>query len=131
MFSSAPAGTLTVNLIEARKLHHEDLGGKNDPYVELWLDEDYKQKSKTVKNNDNPVWNEPFLFQIEKGSSKHKLHFKVYDEDKLGEDKIGDGSLDISEVFKGKRLDTWAKLPAKMGLTSHGELHFDISFVPN
>lgn len=127
---SAPRGVLTVNVIEARNLHKEDLAGHNDPYVELWFDEDYKQRSETVKNTENPVWNQTFTFNIEEGSSKHKLYFKVLDNDKVGEDKIGDGHLDVSEAFKGTPIDTWAKLPAKLGLTSHGEVHFDIVFRP-
>ncbi|KAL7321080.1 hypothetical protein PS15m_000896 [Mucor circinelloides] len=127
---SAPRGVLTVNVIEARNLHKEDLAGHNDPYVELWFDEDYKQRSESVKNTENPVWNQTFTFNIEEGSSKHKLYFKVLDKDKVGEDKIGDGHLDVSEAFKGNAIDTWAKLPAKLGLTSHGEVHFDIVFRP-
>ncbi|KAL9539038.1 hypothetical protein PS6_011371 [Mucor atramentarius] len=109
---SAPRGVLTVNVIEARNLHKEDLAGHNDPYVELWFDEDYKQRSESVKNTENPVWNQTFTFNIEEGSSKHKLYFKVLDKD------------------KGNAIDTWAKLPAKLGLTSHGEVHFDIVFRP-
>ncbi|GAN01669.1 elicitor-responsive protein 1-like [Mucor ambiguus] len=127
---SAPRGVLTVNVIEARNLHKEDLAGHNDPYVELWFDEDYKQRSESVKNTENPVWNQTFTFNIEEGSSKHKLYFKVLDKDKVGEDKIGDGHLDVAEAFKGTPIDTWAKLPAKLGLTSHGEVHFDIVFRP-
>ncbi|RCI03570.1 hypothetical protein CU098_012954, partial [Rhizopus stolonifer] len=61
MFSKYPGGTLAVTIsklvmdvlnvyltlfvVEARKLHGEDLIGKNDPYVELWLDDKYKQKT--------------------------------------------------------------------------------------
>ncbi|CAO3632168.1 unnamed protein product [Mucor fragilis] len=127
---SAPRGVLTVNVIEARDLHKEDLAGHNDPYVELWFDEDYKQRSEAVKNTENPVWDQTFTFNIEEGSSKHKLYFKVLDKDKVGEDKIGDGHLDVAEAFKGVPIDTWAKLPAKLGLSSHGEVHFNIVFTP-
>ncbi|CEP07009.1 hypothetical protein [Parasitella parasitica] len=131
MFHSAPAGTLNVTLVEGKNLHGEDLVGKNDPYVELWLNKDYKQRSETVQDNNNPVWNKTFTFQINQGSSEHKLYFKVCDKDKVGEDKIGDGHLNISEVFKNQELDTWGDLPAKMGLSSHGKLHFIISFTPS
>lgn len=132
MFSShsAPRGVLTVNLIEARNLHKEDLGGHNDPYVELWLDEDYKQRSEVVKNTENPVWNQTFTFNIDEGSSKHKLYFKVNDKDLIGSDKVGSGHLDVSDVFKGQLVDTWVKLPAKLGLSSHGEVHIIAEFTP-
>ncbi|CAO3607089.1 unnamed protein product [Mucor hiemalis] len=132
MFSShsAPKGVLSVTVVEARNLHKEDLGGHNDPYVELWLDEDYKQRSGVQKDTENPVFNETFTFNIEEGSSKHKLEFKVNDKDVAGKDKIGDGKLDVSEAFQGQVIDTWAKLPAKLGLTSHGEVHFIVQFTP-
>ncbi|KAG1164826.1 hypothetical protein G6F36_013700 [Rhizopus arrhizus] len=131
MFSShsAPRGVLTVNLIEARNLHREDLSGHTDPYVELWLDEDYKQRSEIVRNTENPVWNQTFTFNIEKGSPKHKLYFKVIDKDVADSDKIGSGHLDLTNVFKGQAVDTWAKLPAKLGLSSHGEVHLVAEFV--
>ncbi|KAI9356701.1 C2 domain-containing protein [Pilaira anomala] len=132
MFSShsAPQGTLTVTVIEARNLHKEDLGGHNDPYVELWLDEEYKQRTSTIKDTENPVFNETFTFNIPEGSSEHRIHFKVIDKDTVGTDKIGEGKLDIAEAFKGQPIDTWAKLPAKLGLSSHGEVHFSVQFSP-
>ncbi|ORE09523.1 hypothetical protein BCV72DRAFT_61886 [Rhizopus microsporus var. microsporus] len=132
MFSShsAPRGVLTVNLIEARNLHKEDTAGHNDPYVELWLDEDYKQRSEVVKNTENPVWNQTFTFNIDEGSSKHKLYFKVIDKDVVDSDKIGSTHLDLTDIFKGTPTDTWVNLPAKLGLSSHGELHVTVQFTP-
>ncbi|KAG1458698.1 hypothetical protein G6F56_006333 [Rhizopus delemar] len=132
MFSShsAPRGILTVNLIEAQNLHKEDLFGHDDPFVELWLDEDYKQRSEVTKGTENPVWNQTFTFNIDEGSSKHKLYFKVADKDTIGSDKIGTGHVDLTDVFKGEVIDTWAKLPAKLGLSSHGEVHLSAQFVP-
>lgn len=127
---SAPRGVLTVRVIEGRNLHKEDFAGHNDSFVELWLDEDYKQKSETVKNTENPVWDQTFTFNIEEGSSKHKLYFKVLDKDIGDTDKIGEAKLDVAEVFKGQPIDTWVKLPALLGLSSHGEIHFDVSFIP-
>ncbi|KAI8391504.1 C2 domain-containing protein [Radiomyces spectabilis] len=133
MFSShsAPRGVLTVKVIEARNLKDEDLAGKNDPYVELWLDEKYKQRTEEQKNTDNPVWNQTFTFNVEEGSSLHKLCMKVVDKDTVGTDKIGDGKLDVTDAFKGQDIDTWVKLPAKLGLTSHGEIHVYVSFQAN
>jgi Ca2+-dependent lipid-binding protein len=132
MFSSvsAPQGVLSVTVVEARNLHKEDLGGHNDPFVELWLDEDYKQRSGTQKDTEAPVFNETFTFNIEEGSSKHKIYFKVHDKDVAGSDKIGEGKLDVAEAYKGQPIDTWAKLPAKLGLSSHGEVHFIVQFTP-
>ncbi|KAI8976508.1 C2 domain-containing protein [Pilobolus umbonatus] len=125
-----PRGVLTVKLIEARNLKKEDVDGHNDSFVELWLNKDFKQRSSIVKNTETPVWNQRFTFNIEAGSSDHKLRYKVIDQDRLDTDKIGNGSLDVTPALKGQPMDVWAKLPALLGLTSNGEVHFTVKFVP-
>ncbi|KAI9473669.1 MAG: C2 domain-containing protein [Benjaminiella poitrasii] len=129
MFTKYPSGTLKVTIIEARKLHGEDLIGKNDPYVELWVDDDYKQKTTTISNTNDPVWNQTFTFPLNEGR-KHKLYFKVYDKDIIGSDTIGEAKFDFEGAFNGVPIDTWVKLPAKLGLTSHGEVHIYLQFFP-
>ncbi|KAI9323669.1 C2 domain-containing protein [Dichotomocladium elegans] len=127
--ASAPAkGTLVVDLIEAKELHHEDTFGSNDVYAELWLDEDYKQKSEVLKNTSEPVFNQKFTFPIEEGSKHHKLHIKILDKDLAGSDKIGDAKIDFSSAYMNNVIDEWVKLPAKLGLSSHGEVHVRIAF---
>ncbi|CEP07717.1 hypothetical protein [Parasitella parasitica] len=129
MFEKNPAGTLNVIVIEARKLHNEDLMGKNDPYVELWIDDEkYMQKTTVIDNNNDPIWNQPFVFNLSE-SRKHKLHIRVMDKDTIGSDKIGEATFDFEGAFNGVPIDTWVKLPAKMGLTSHGEVHINVQFV--
>ena len=53
-------GTLKVTIVAARGLKDKDVVGKDDAYVELYLDKDYKQKTKTVKDTNSPTWNESF-----------------------------------------------------------------------
>ena len=57
---SGSHGTLEVTVIEARHLKDQDIVGKNDAFVEVYLDKDYKQRTKTIKNNNDPQWNEKF-----------------------------------------------------------------------
>ncbi|KAI9029775.1 C2 domain-containing protein [Phycomyces nitens] len=131
LFSSfeAPAsGVLTVTVIEGRDLHSEDTFGTNDPFIELWLDEDYKQRTSEVQSSNEPTWNESFTFNIEQGSSHHKIYFKVLDKDLVGDDTVGKGKIDIAEALEGSPIDTWVSLPAHLHLTSHGEIHFFIQF---
>ncbi|KAG2225520.1 hypothetical protein INT45_010347 [Circinella minor] len=129
--TSTPSGILTVTLCEGKGLKDKDLIGKNDPYVELWLDDNYKQRSSNISGTNNPVWNETFSFNITKSSHDKKLYLKVYDKDLVGCDKIGDTKFDLKDVYSGKEFDGWVSLPAKLGLTSHGELHLKINFTPN
>jgi Ca2+-dependent lipid-binding protein len=57
---SHPNGTLQVIVVEARKLKDKDIVGKDDAYVELYLDKDYKQRTTTIKDSNSPSWNETF-----------------------------------------------------------------------
>ncbi len=57
---SHPHGALKVTIVEARKLKDKDIVGKDDAYVELYLDKDYKQRTTTIKDSNNPTWNETF-----------------------------------------------------------------------
>ena len=52
------------------------------------------------------------------------LHIKVYDEDVVGKDSIGSAKVSLKKVKEaGGQLDDWIKLPAHLGLGSHGEVH--------
>jgi Ca2+-dependent lipid-binding protein len=53
-------GTLAVTIVEGRNLKDEDIIGKNDAYIELYLDKDYKQRTTVVKDSKNPTWNQNF-----------------------------------------------------------------------
>ncbi|KAJ3050145.1 hypothetical protein HK097_008870 [Rhizophlyctis rosea] len=94
---------LEVRLLEARNLKDEDTIGQNDAYIELWLDEDYKQRSSVVNNSNNPTWNETFTLQVIGG--KHKLHLKAIDQDVGDKDKIGEGSIDVGAALSGQVID--------------------------
>ena len=83
-----------------------------------------------MTRNNNPCWNQTFTFNLEE-SRKHKLYFEVMDKDKIGDDDIGEGKLDFADVFETGSIDTWVNLPAKLGLSSHGEIHVHVTFSPN
>ncbi|KAI9484588.1 C2 domain-containing protein [Zychaea mexicana] len=130
--SSSSGGVLTVTVCEGKDLKDQDAVGKNDPYVEMWLDEDYKQRSSTINNTNNPVWNETFSFNVPAGSHDKKLYLKVLDKDLVSSsDKIGDTKVDLKDVYMGKPFEGWVKLPAKLGLSSHGEILLRMHFAPN
>ncbi|CAF2842037.1 unnamed protein product [Rotaria sp. Silwood2] len=115
-------GSLQVTVVEARNLKDQDALGQNDAYIELYLDKDYKQRTKTIKDTNSPTWNETFTFNLQKGEDT--LHIKVYDDDVVGKDSIGSGKLSLKKIQQaGGQLDDWIKLPAHLGLGSHGEVH--------
>ena len=121
-----PAGTLHVNIVEGRNLKDRDMVGQNDAYVEIYVDKKYKQRTTAIANSNNPVWNENFTFNLQKGDDD--IHFSVYDDDVVGRDSIGNGKVKLKHVFDDGRFDEWVKLPAKLGLSSHGEIHVIMRF---
>ena len=121
-----PNGLLEVIIVEGRHLKDRDLIGQNDPFVEIYLDKKYKQRSTTIKNSNNPVWNERFTFNIHK--NEDTIHFDVFDADLIGRDSIGNGRVKLKHVFDDGRFDEWIKLPTRLGLGSHGEIHVVMNF---
>jgi Ca2+-dependent lipid-binding protein len=121
-----PNGTLEVFIAEGRRLKDQDTFGKNDAYVEVYLDKKYKQRTTTISNTNDPVWNQRFTFNIQHGDDA--IHFDVYDADVADRDSIGNCKVKLKHVFDDGRFDEWVKLPAMFGLSSHGELHIIMSF---
>jgi Ca2+-dependent lipid-binding protein len=121
-----PVGTLEVIIVEGRHLKDRDFVGQNDAYVEIYLDKKYKQRTTTIYNSHNPIWNERFTFNLQKDDDT--IHFGVYDADVVGQDSIGNGKVKLKHVFDDGKFDEWVKLPAKLGLSSHGEIRIIMNF---
>ena len=122
-----PNGTLEVIIVEGRHLKDRDIVGQNDAYVEIYLDKKYKQRTTVIKNSNNPVWNQRFTFNIHKGDDT--IHFAVFDDDLIGRDAVGNGKAKLKHVFDDNKFDEWVKLPAHLGLSSHGEIHVIMNFI--
>ncbi|CAF1195878.1 unnamed protein product [Adineta steineri] len=123
------SGTLEVTVIEARNLKDEDIVGKDDAYIELYLDKDYKQRTTTISGSDNPTWNEKFTFNLQK--HEDHLHLHIYDEDVVGRDSVGSAKIDLKKHVFGKgSYEDWVKLPSMLGLRSKGEVHVIIEHHP-
>ncbi|CAF1362019.1 unnamed protein product [Adineta steineri] len=115
-------GTLDVTIVEGRNLKDQDIVGKNDAYVEVYLDKDYKQRTTIVKDTNNPTWNQKFTFNLQ--NKTDYLHLHVYDDDAVGRDSIGSARIDLKKHVFGKECyNAWITLPAMLGLRSKGEIH--------
>ncbi|KAI9232800.1 MAG: C2 domain-containing protein, partial [Podila humilis] len=80
-------GQLYVKLNRATKLTDKDLFGKSDPFIEMWLEKAYKQRSKDTKGL-NPIFDQTFCFYVRPG--QNKLYIRAVDKDTFRNDKIGD-----------------------------------------
>ncbi|KAL6661185.1 hypothetical protein ACP70R_000569 [Stipagrostis hirtigluma subsp. patula] len=88
---------LTVRVIGARNLRAMDSNGFSDPYVKLQLGKQ-RFKTKVVKMNLNPTWDQEFSFLV--GDVRDVLKFYVYDEDMLGiDDFLGQVKVSLEDVL--------------------------------
>ncbi|KAM6181714.1 cytosolic phospholipase A2 delta [Erethizon dorsatum] len=116
---------LTVQVLEARRLHRADVLSEADPYVILQLPTSpgTKFRTKTVSNSSHPVWNETFSFLIQ-SQVKNVLELSIFDEDLITKDGICFKVFyDISEVLPGKLLQK------TFSLGPQGQEELDVEFL--
>ncbi|KAF9403122.1 hypothetical protein BGZ94_004720, partial [Podila epigama] len=122
--ASKRKGHLYVKLNHATKLTDKDTFGENDPFVEMWLDKSYKQRSKDTKGV-NPRFNETFCFYVRPGQDR--LYVKAVDRDTLRNDKIGEATIPLSNVFQtGREGPKDYKLPKWLGFSDNGSVNMQM-----
>ncbi|XP_038985637.1 C2 and GRAM domain-containing protein At1g03370-like isoform X1 [Phoenix dactylifera] len=105
---------LLVHVIEARNLQALGLNGLSDAYVKLQIGKQ-RAKTKVVKKNLNPVWNEEFSFLV--GDPSEELTVYVLDEDKIfSDDFLGQVKVPLLKVLDTDDLSLgtqWYQLQPK------------------
>ncbi|XP_020649393.3 cytosolic phospholipase A2 epsilon [Pogona vitticeps] len=101
-----PCSLLSVRIIRMRNLRKADTLSESDCYVTLWLPSATceKQRTKTVNNARNPVWNETFYYRIQ-GQVKNMLELAVYDEDAVStDDHLFTIRFDVARLPFGEKV---------------------------
>ncbi|CAG8554198.1 5902_t:CDS:10 [Paraglomus occultum] len=96
-------GNLQVTVIEAKNLPAADRSGTSDPYVIFVLNGQQVHKTKTVKKNLNPVFNESFQVQV-KSRTSAEFYFEVFDWNAVSNaTKLGIAEIDLRDLnpFEG------------------------------
>ncbi|CAJ0633093.1 12598_t:CDS:2 [Entrophospora sp. SA101] len=104
--------------------------GKSDPYVKLWIEKEYPQRTKTQVGTLEPVWNETFTFKLK--DNDKVLHLKVFDSDgpdPKKDDELGETKIKLDEAFQKGKIDKTIKLPTWLGLFSEVLSFVDLLFV--
>lgn len=122
-----PEGVLRIHLVQAQNLMKKDVSmigkGKSDPYAIITVGAQ-QWKTKHIDNNVNPRWDfwcEARIMQ----SLGQALEIEVFDKDEGNDDdKLGKCSLDISQVVRFGRLDTWQTLQQ----AKHGKVELRLSW---
>ncbi|KAM4626112.1 extended synaptotagmin-3 [Discoglossus pictus] len=109
-----PHGVLRVYLIKAKDLIPKDtylkgiIKGKSDPYAVLRVG-NQTFKSRTIKENLNPVWNELYEFVVHEVPGQD-LEMDLYDEDPDKDDFLGSLLLGLEGVMKDRVVEEWFPL---------------------
>ncbi|CAH2237449.1 jg12785 [Pararge aegeria aegeria] len=122
-----PEGVLRIHLVQAQNLMRKDVSmlgkGKSDPYAIITVGAQ-QWKTKHIDNNINPKWEfwcEARIMQ----SLGQALEIEVFDKDEGNDDdKLGRCTLDISQVVRAGRLDTWQTLQQ----AKTGKVHLRLSW---
>ncbi|CAG9575906.1 unnamed protein product [Danaus chrysippus] len=121
-----PEGVLRIHLVQAQNLMKKDVSmlgkGKSDPYAIITVGAQ-QWKTKHIDNNINPRWE--FWCESVVRQSGGSVAIQLYDWDRAGRDeKLGRCSLDISQVVRAGRLDTWQTLQQ----AKTGKVHLRLSW---
>lgn len=123
-----PRGVVRVHLLEARDLVAKDtymmglVKGKSDPYAKIRVG-NRSLKSKTIKENLHPKWNEVYEFVIHEAPGQ-EMELEIFDEDTDKDDFVGRFNLDLGEVKREKEMDQWFPLDG----VPHGEVHLKLQW---
>uniref|UniRef100_A0A3Q2PVU2 Extended synaptotagmin 2 n=1 Tax=Fundulus heteroclitus TaxID=8078 RepID=A0A3Q2PVU2_FUNHE len=124
-----PQALLRVHFIEAQDLLSKDkflgglIKGKSDPYGTIQLGTQ-QFKSKVIKENLNPKWNDVFEFLIYDNTSKN-MEIELFDEDPDEDDRLGGLVLDMAEVQKLQTVEEWFALED----VPRGKLHLKLEWL--
>ncbi|ONH69511.1 Tricalbin-3 [Cyberlindnera fabianii] len=117
-------GRAKVEFIGAENLASADRNGKSDPYLTVELEKIELFRTKTVKKNLNPVWNETTTLPVP-SRSRCDLKVNVYDWDRAGKNElIGSGRFDISQI----RVE--ARESVTFQLEPQGVVNARVTFIP-
>ena len=142
-------GILTIDIVEAKELKPADSNGLSDPYVKLRQMDGAKQrdktlfKTKTMKKNLNPVWNESFVYpRAVNANETLALMLNVKDHNVLGNGvDLGEYSLDVWKWLKIPKegvplkenspvvVDLWTE-PGELVGGMKGVVHVVLRFQP-
>ncbi|KAJ0181251.1 hypothetical protein K1T71_003336 [Dendrolimus kikuchii] len=125
-----PEGVLRIHLVQAQNLMKKDVSmlgkGKSDPYAIITVGAQ-QWKTKHIDNNVNPRW-DYWCEAIVSSRKSQRLRCDLWDWDPgmgiQNDDYLGRCSLDISQVVRFGRLDTWQTLQQ----AKHGKVHLRLSW---
>jgi Ca2+-binding EF-hand superfamily protein len=132
-FRFFPAGELTIEVVEGKRLANRETVGHMDPYVKLTVAgsrHPVTQRSSTDHSGGSePVWNETMKWDV---VSESECRLEVWDADTFTKDDIvGSCAFSLLPVFKSGFRDHWYKLSNRTAwgkVETAGDIFLKIDF---
>jgi len=138
MATAAPCGTVTIRVIEARKLMRADLFGKSDPYVKVRMVTIGRNQMKTyygekkgrvIKKTLDPHWDEEYVFNPQNPATDC-IDIQVFDWDRMSNDDfLGHVEIKLANLPLGQTVDEWKPLSnPTMRARNFGDIHYAVTY---
>ena len=106
--------TLIITVVSASDLPAADKSGTSDPYMILHVGDVMKdsQKTKVIKKQLNPEWNESFHFELNSSMQKQTLKLQCFDFDEgfTDDELLGRSSINLAGIVFNREYDVWYTL---------------------
>jgi len=123
-------GFLIVRVVEGKNLEAKDHSGLSDPFVSLKVVHNESQntvskaKSKVVKKNLNPQWNETLTLPMPNIPKGHSLVIQAYDWNRIGtKQPLGDYIISLDDYKPAIEKALWVNLQN----AASGSLHLGVT----
>eukprot|EP01121_Diplochlamys_sp_Union-15-3_P022125 TRINITY_DN9325_c0_g1_i4.p1 TRINITY_DN9325_c0_g1~~TRINITY_DN9325_c0_g1_i4.p1 ORF type:complete len:266 (-),score=43.34 TRINITY_DN9325_c0_g1_i4:34-792(-) len=120
-------GTIRVRIISANSLTSKDLNGYSDPYCEVSVNHQFRQKTRKVKRTLNPQWHQSFDLPVHNPHTDI-LHFTVKDWDRFSRDDIiGSASMVLNDLIRNQEKSVSLPLRCIKNMRSAGVLNVAVT----
>ena len=116
---------LEVCVYEAHNLTDKESVGKSDPYVIVKC-EGKKEKTKHIKNELNPHWDETFRFEVKDLAGEVEL--ELWDHNLLKDDDMGHCRVPLGGLRRGVPSEQWYAMSSDKG-KGRGEIRVRLNAV--
>ena len=99
-------GKLEIRIVEARGLPDTERFGAPDMYCSVECEGNKFKTEVDDSHGTSPQWGTVIKFMIADENSA-QLHFKIYNENTLGDDLLGEYRLNCNGIVKGEVSDEW------------------------
>jgi len=125
--SSGPSQNWYITAERAEGIHSKDIISKSDPYLTIEFG-GKKVRTRSLKNDLSPSWNETFNFKIPSNNAKD-IHVTLTDDDFGFDDSIGAATISKGDLPIQPGEEKCFKVPVYKKEKVNGVVHIRVKFM--